>query len=115
MSLDSASCKVCHPRQHSAWIQTLHAQAFSPGTAGRPPAFVRDEQQDCLRCHAPRAEQQSEWFARVLSARLDGVNCAACHVRDGTRLGPRVVDPTPHGRVEGRALFKQSEFCAACH
>lgn len=68
-----------------------------------------------MRCHAPRAEQQSEWFARALTARLSGVDCAACHVRAGARLGPKTVEPTPHGQVEANALFKRSEFCQSCH
>ena len=115
LGLDGASCGQCHVQIRESWQRSLHAQAFSPGLAGQLPAFASDEQKDCLRCHAPRAEQQSEWFARTLSAALGGVDCAACHVRHGVRTGAKALDATPHGRVEARPLFKRSEFCAACH
>ncbi len=115
LKLDSASCGACHPQPYTAWQRSLHAQAFSPGLAAQLAAFTREEQKDCLRCHAPREEQQSEWLARKLSAKIDGVDCAACHVRGGVRLGPKTVDSTPHGRVEANTLFTRSEFCAGCH
>lgn len=115
LGLSSTSCGTCHPQPYTTWQDSLHAQAFSPGLAGQLPAFTHGEQQDCLRCHAPRMEQQSEWSDRRLSAKLEGVDCASCHVRAGTRIGPRAVEPTPHGKVEGNALFKRSEFCSACH
>lgn len=115
LGLGSASCGTCHPQPYAMWRDSLHAQAFSPGLAGQLPAFSHGEQRDCLRCHAPRTEQQSEWSNRGLSAKLEGVGCAGCHVRAGMRIGPRAVEPTPHGKVGGNALFKRSEFCAACH
>ncbi len=115
LGLESSACGACHPQQHAAWRDSLHARAFSPGLVGQLPAFPQDEQRDCLRCHAPRTDQQSAWFEHGLSTKLDGVDCAACHVRAGVRVGPRAVDVTPHGRVEANALFRRSEFCAACH
>lgn len=115
LNLDSASCGACHPQPYAAWQRSLHAQAFSPGLAGQLAAFTREEQKDCLRCHAPRTEQQFEWLTRKLLAKIDGVDCAACHVRSGVRLGSRTVDSTPHGRVEANTLFTRSEFCAGCH
>lgn len=112
---DAASCGVCHVSQHRSWSASIHARAFSPGLAGQLPGFTRDEQEACLVCHAPRREQHVEYFARGHAATLDGVDCAACHVRAFTRFGPRDVKNTPHGRVAGLPLFRQSEFCASCH
>jgi hypothetical protein len=60
-------------------------------------------------------EQQAEWFARGIGAQMDGVDCAACHVRDGRWFGPRAVGLTAHGSVEAHTLFRRSEFCATCH
>lgn len=114
-SYDTTACGACHINQHQDWRASVHAQAFSPGLAGQLPVFSRTEQEACLACHAPRVEQQVAWFKPGQRATVEGVDCAACHVRKGTRFGPREVDLTPHGRVEASALFKRSEFCSVCH
>jgi nitrate/TMAO reductase-like tetraheme cytochrome c subunit len=115
--LDSASCGACHQQSFEDWGKSLHAHAFSIGLAGQLGAFALDEQRECLNCHAPRAEQQSEWLSGSSSrpAKIDGVDCAACHVRQGKHLGPRAIDETSHGKVEAITLFGRSQFCAACH
>lgn len=113
--LDSAACGACHQQSFEDWGKSLHARAFSIGLVGQLGAFALDEQRDCLRCHAPREEQQATWFNAGTSAKIDGVDCAACHVRQGKHLGPRPVDETSHGKVAALAFFKQAEFCATCH
>lgn len=114
-SLEAASCEACHPKQGVAWRASLHARAFSPGLFGQLPGFTRSEQEACLGCHAARVEQQLAWFKLGHRATVEGVDCATCHVRQGTRFGPRTVDSTPHGSVKANELFKRSEFCSTCH
>ncbi len=111
----ATACGTCHVNQHQHWRTSVHARAFSPGLAGQLPAFSRPEQEACLACHAPRVEQQAAWFRQGQRATVEGVDCAACHLRKGTRFGRRAVELTPHGRVAANALFKRSEFCSPCH
>ncbi|MBL0141733.1 MAG: hypothetical protein IPP91_06595 [Betaproteobacteria bacterium] len=94
---------------------------------------------DCLRCHAPLAEQKAlmalergwpnapatlppAWMPGDLHLR--GLVCAACHVRRHERFGPlpRVDAPVlpagtrrPHGGYVAQAAFSDSRFCAPCH
>lgn len=116
-SLDPADCGGCHPRRHSQWRDSVHARAFSPGLAGQLPAFSPGQQRACIACHAPRTEQIERWRTegRQALGGLHGVDCAGCHVREHRRFGPRAVPDTPHGPVKGRAIFRQSRFCAKCH
>ncbi|MDQ6965683.1 MAG: hypothetical protein Q9M23_02025, partial [Mariprofundaceae bacterium] len=104
--------------QFSAWQNSRHAQAFSPGLIGQFPGMSHTDRNDCLTCHAPLTEQkykpeqnhinaqqsmqslalklkQPEGFDRnadteavALPLRHAGVTCAACHVREWQRFGP---------------------------
>lgn len=114
-SLEAPACAACHPAQAADWGASLHAQAFSPGLTGQLLLFGPDEQRDCMKCHAPRAEQQARWVQDRQLARIEGVDCAACHVRRFTRFGPRAIPQTPHGEVREEPLFRDSAFCAPCH
>lgn len=109
---DASGCGVCHRAQYRAWRDSLHAHAWSPGVRAQWPALDGAARQDCLRCHAPRlAAADSE---RDHASSHGGVDCAACHVRDGRWYGPRTVT-APHGRVQAHTLFRRAEFCSACH
>jgi len=115
--LSAAACAPCHPQQYTEWRDSLHAQAVSPGLLGQLGALSRRERRSCLACHLPAASQQTIWEGDALEARakLDGVDCAACHVRGQQRFGPRERATTPHGPVAGADFFRGSEFCAPCH
>ena len=133
-ALDPASCGACHVPQFRDWSGARHAKAMGPGVLGQLmdiDAQARDEQQDCIRCHAPLAEQ-ADSLAAALSARNvvnagglheQGVTCAACHVRGNQHFGPArrdgsVPEPTdalPHGGWQANAAFADSRFCASCH
>ncbi len=92
---------------------------------------ARDEQQDCLRCHAPLAEQADSLAAALskpnapIGAGLyeQGIVCAACHVRGNRHFGPARRDGSvpspgdalPHGGWQASAAFADSRFCASCH
>lgn len=91
---------------------------------------------DCLRCHAPLAEQKAlmavergwpnapatpppPWVPTDLHRQ--GLVCAACHVRRHERFGPaaRASAPAgtrlPHGGFREEAAFSDSRFCSTCH
>lgn len=143
-SLAPADCGSCHADQYRDWQTALHAHAMGPGLMGQlvnmaPEA--RDEQQDCIRCHAPLAEQadglaaalaavgpsprKSSASSQAPSLHQQGVVCAACHVRAHERSGPPRRDGTapdaaqnaalPHGGFTASKAFEDSRFCSACH
>lgn len=119
-SLDPMVCGTCHPKQYSEWQTSLHAGAYSPGFAGQliEGALAERWQRDnCLTCHSPLTEQQSD-----AALRAQGIVCASCHVRRHQRLGPPrraelppLPAPLPHGGFEARAEFQEARFCAPCH
>ena len=116
-NLSASACAQCHPGQYEAWRGSRHSRATSAGLLGQLGALDYEERRHCLRCHAPRSEQQEAWENAQPSVPHDlgGVDCASCHVREHHRYGPRDVAATPHGPVQRRALFRESEFCAPCH
>jgi hypothetical protein len=92
--------------------------AMGPGVSAQ--MQERDAGGDCVRCHAPLAEQAKDIYLLA-----DSVTCAACHVRAGETFGPA---PTPgtllplvsgrgplHGRLQTRPFFEEPEFCTGCH
>lgn len=139
-ALDPKSCGTCHVAQFDDWRGSLHARAMGPGILGQLANMepgARDEHQDCIRCHAPLAEQADSVAAALASSQgladapqgapqplhQHGVMCAACHVRGYQRYGPprrdgsEAGDPAklPHGGWTGSDAFEDSRFCAACH
>lgn len=136
-ALDPASCGTCHPVQLQDWRASLHARAMGPGILGQllntAPADHAGRQ-DCLRCHAPLAEQQQSLAAALThpastaagshpALHEEGLVCAACHVRGHRRFGPARRDGSaphpdaalPHGGWTASTAFSDSRFCAACH
>ncbi|MCF6208721.1 MAG: cytochrome c family protein [Ghiorsea sp.] len=108
------ACAQCHESQFNDWKQSLHAKAYSPGMVGQFVDMGHEAGSDCLRCHAPLAQQLFDSDAQMLTAletlrqfpqgvsqgadldanetklplRHSGVSCAVCHVRQGQRFGP---------------------------
>lgn len=147
-SLAPADCGTCHVEQFRDWQTALHAKAMGPGLMGQLLSMApeaRDEQQQCLRCHAPLAEQ-ADSLATTIAAGLkkpiatadpggkatklpalheQGLVCAACHLRAHERFGPPRRDGTDpdalqraglaHGGFTATSAFADSRFCAACH
>ena len=85
----------------------------------------------CMGCHLPLENQRADLASgpgklgqgqRIAnpafepSLALEGVTCAACHVRDGVILGPRSLpaDKIPHP-VRQDPTLRGSDACAACH
>ena len=125
--LKPEACGQCHVEQFEAWKHSLHAHAYSPGLTGQFPGMGHKKANDCLRCHAPLAEQQypdgttlrdslaqqlahPEGFdpagdpeALQLPLRHAGVTCAACHVRGWHRFGPPQRQTGAVGQMSGPA------------
>jgi len=125
--LSPEACAQCHAAQFNAWKDSLHAQAYSPGLIGQFTHLGLRKSNDCLKCHAPLAEQrlpemlqlqaslavklkQPDGFDRDaaidaprLPLRHAGVTCAACHVRGWQRFGPPQRDTGKTGHVAGSA------------
>lgn len=133
-ALDPSSCGTCHAQQFRDWSGARHAKAMGPGLLGQlmnMDPHARDEQQSCIRCHAPLAEQADSLVAALFSRNAatsaglhqQGVICAACHVRGYRHFGPtrrdgsapKPGDLLPHGGWQASDAFADSRFCASCH
>jgi hypothetical protein len=135
-SLAPADCGHCHPVQFQDWRGSLHAQAIGPGILWQFRIMKQGEANECLRCHAPLAEQKAlmareqNWPAAPAAPpppyvppdlHRQGLVCAACHVRAHRRYGPppRVARAPggmlPHAGFVAQPAFEDSRFCAACH
>jgi hypothetical protein len=141
ITLAPESCGTCHQQQFDDWRTSLHSRAMGPGLMGQlvaMPAHAREQHQDCIRCHAPLAEQADSLVATLqkslarkpVAADLvrplheHGLMCAACHVRGYEWNGPPRRDgslpstatgTSPHGGWKANGAFESSQFCAACH
>lgn len=130
-SLAPEECGLCHADKLTEWRSSLHARAFSPGLVGQLLTFDAEETQSCMNCHAPLAEQATDFQAARKRGRghdpagqklaAEGNSCAGCHLRDNRRFGPprrpgvEAAAEPPHGGVTRSPDFERSEFCAACH
>lgn len=135
-ALGPEGCGACHAAQLADWRTSLHARAMGPGILWQLRTMKQPEGNDCLRCHAPLAEQKAlaalehgwpnapatpppAWVPPDLHRQ--GLVCAACHVRRHERLGPvaRKAPPPdarlPHGGFREEAAFSDSRFCSPCH
>ncbi|HKI59832.1 MAG TPA: multiheme c-type cytochrome, partial [Mariprofundaceae bacterium] len=126
-SLKPEACAQCHAEQFADWKKSLHAAAYSPGLIGQFPGMGHADGNDCLKCHAPLAEQRYSSNQHMLDSlklelkqpvgfsadgelgkvdvplRHAGVTCAACHVRGWQRFGPPQRGSGAVGKVEGAA------------
>lgn len=110
--LRAETCAPCHERQYAQWKRSRHAAAWTNGL------FQRDYRQSrrawCRNCHIPLAAQQRAWAAGDATLAEQGVNCAACHVRDGRIVARARGAGSPHDTAVD-AAFGTAEFCAGCH
>ncbi len=141
-SLRPEACGSCHPTQYADWQESLHRRAMGPGPWGQIIDLTQNSPEEaiqCLTCHAPLSEQMPaletttrgnghayaknpNFDAQLL---LEGITCAACHVRQHQRFGPpraqgasapRYPAGMPsHGGVQRTPYFERAEFCRDCH
>lgn len=141
-SLRPEACGSCHPQQYADWKDSLHSKAMGPGPWGQIIDLTRDSPEEailCMTCHAPLSEQMPSMAKAVeenektytknphfdSQLQLQGITCAACHVRQHQRFGPPKAegDAAPkypagmpdHGGVQRTPYFEKAEFCKDCH
>lgn len=127
-SASAQVCAACHPAVHAAWEDSVHARgpsaALLESSVGMP---------GCVGCHLPlTAQQDTLWtydpgridgatptpnpaFRATLA--VEGVTCAACHVRDGAVVvgtEAAAAKASPHRTVFSDKLAT-SDACAPCH
>lgn len=109
-SLDPAECATCHAEIAAEWQGSAHARAFVDGVFLAE--YLPAQERFCRQCHAPLVQDPSAPEAAALLAR--GVDCAACHVRDGHVLGARGTGDADHA-ARRDARLRTSAFCGPCH
>lgn len=131
-SLAPETCGSCHVAQYADWSNSLHSKTMGPGLRWQLRVMNQHEANECLRCHAPLAEQkalaaiENGWadaptspMPAYVSADLHrrGNTCASCHVRRHQRFGPPTPmrNPKLHGGFVAQQAFLDSRFCAPCH
>ena len=124
----NAWCGSCHQETYRQWQSSRHA------VAGTNANFIAQcevpnsgRQQWCLNCHAPENPgignlpthlpgMLDEWFADQPRWLAEGVDCLACHVRDGQVLVTRVTDKSRQAHpVRLAPELGTAEFCGGCH
>lgn len=141
-SLRPEACGSCHPEQYADWKESLHSKALGPGPWGQVVDLTQNSPEEaisCMTCHAPLSEQmpfipkaakgdeksleKNPHFDANLE--LQGITCAACHVRQHRRFGPPKAEGAAatkypvgmpnHGGVQRTPYFEKAEFCKDCH
>ena len=121
-------CGSCHQHEYDRWMESRHAVA---GVNANFQAVFRHKelgrQQWCLNCHAPAnpgtdrmptTEQESidRLFRSPPAWLTNGVDCLACHVRDGKVLASAVTAEAEKAHPLRLAPeLATAEFCAGCH
>lgn len=123
-------CGVCHQEIYEEWKSSIHANAYVD------PFFQAYWNKDehiwiCLNCHSP-LENQQPWIIhglvdenikrpiRTTNARydqdfqLEGITCAACHMRNGVIEGPFDDSRAPHP-TRYSTRFRSTDICYTCH
>ena len=132
------TCGQCHPVQFKDWETSRHGMAMGPGILAQLISYAADADSlnnNCLRCHAPLAEQ-SQSLADALTHRVEklplgtglhnqGLICAGCHIRKFEWFGPPRRDGSfpeeqqaqqfPHQAWTVSDAFEDSRFCSTCH
>ncbi len=120
-SLSATSCRPCHEAQFLEWRGSRHSSAATNDLFRA--AFRQDPQDWCKHCHTPLPEQFSalQSVSNIEPGRSalvdEGVNCAACHVRDGEILAARPASPAALRAHPLRVVpeLSSSVFCGNCH
>lgn len=129
-SLSAEACRGCHRSDFDDWQHSVHGQAW------RDVLFQDSHREEpsvwCVNCHAPLKEQamvalphqpgivdrRIRQSPATVALRDEGINCAACHLRDGYVLvskKDRLAESDRHHAVRYEPFLKDSRFCAGCH
>jgi nitrate/TMAO reductase-like tetraheme cytochrome c subunit len=129
-SLSSIECGSCHLAQFEEWQNSTHALAW------KDPQFQAEIAKEtspymCINCHTPLQNQQPNIVTGLIGGDVyqpvshknalfdqelqqEGINCAACHVRDGAIIGSTLSNTAPHKSVADRE-FLSEQLCISCH
>jgi hypothetical protein len=107
------SCVKCHGGAHKEWAVSAHAKAWTDPLFQE--GFRLEAKNRCVHCHAPLEEQFKEYTGQGQGSLLaTGVNCIACHVRDGVVHSAKRSGNAPHPVIQANS-FGSAKFCAGCH
>ena len=129
-SLSSRECGSCHESHYNEWESSTHAMAW------KDPQFQAEMAKEsspymCINCHIPLQNQQEYVVTGLLNndvyqpvrhknplfdeeLQQEGINCSACHVRDGAVIGTSVSNTAPHKSVQDK-VFLSEQLCISCH
>lgn len=129
-SLSSKECGSCHESHYDEWQGSTHAMAW------KDPQFQAEMAKEsspymCINCHIPLQNQQEYVVTDLINndvyrpvmhknplfdqeLQQEGINCAACHVRDGAVIGTTVSNTAPHKSVQNKE-FLSEQLCISCH
>lgn len=110
-SLSAGECESCHIAEAREWQQSKHRQSWTSPLF--QDAYRIEPMPECRNCHQPLTAGKSV-TAAVKQLRSEGINCAVCHVRNGSVLSPRRSGRAPHA-VQAAPVMSESAFCGSCH
>lgn len=129
-SLSADECAACHPADHKDWQESVHGRAYTnelfQDSLDIEPAVW------CVNCHAPLAEQALPPVKgqiriadrnpvenpKIKALRAEGINCAACHIRDGkiyTNHSEGAAKGEPYHPMKYDPYLGSAGFCRGCH
>ncbi len=129
-SLSSKACGQCHTDHYQEWQTSTHSMAWKDLQFQ---AEIKKETSPymCINCHIPLQNQQEFMVTglkdddiyqpiKVKNPEFDaelqqeGINCAACHVRNGAVMAMEVSHRAPHASVANPSHLSE-QLCIGCH
>ncbi len=129
-SLSAEDCGVCHQEHYQEWRLSTHSHAW---TDLQFQAELKKESSPfmCINCHIPLQNQQEYIITGLLDGDIyqpvkklnpkfdkdlqqEGINCAACHIRDNAVIGPTGTDKAPHKTIKDPEFLSET-LCLSCH
>ena len=129
--MKASTCGLCHQAIYAEWQTTIHAQAWTEDYFQTDWAYDNSKQ-NCLNCHTPMQNQQvdlvtgfenDDYWKPILKTnpnfdadfKDEGVTCAACHVKNGSIIGPHGVENAPHATTHDPSMRNGMGVCVRCH
>lgn len=129
--MKASTCGACHQAIYAEWKTTIHSKAWVEDYFQTDWAYD-NKKQNCLNCHTPMQNQQpdlvvgfknNDYWKPLLEPNPDfdpsyqdeGVSCAACHVKDGSIMGPHGIENAPHPTTYSPEMRNGMGVCRRCH